>query len=97
MVENELLESFQSAYRTGHTTETALLRVHLDIMNAVDQKKGVFLVLFDLSSAFDTVDHYILLDFLRDHIGLDGSVLDLFIHICLIELSVFLPLESCQN
>ena len=71
-------ESFQSAYRAGHSTETALLRVHHDIVNAVDQKKGVFLVLLDLSAAFDTVDHDILLDFLRAHIGLDGSVLDLF-------------------
>ena len=75
VVENELLESFQS---TGHSTETALLRVHNDIVNTVDQKKGVFLVLFDLLAAFDTVDHDILLDFLRDHVGLDGSVLDLF-------------------
>ena len=78
MVENELLESFQSAYRAGHSTETALLRVHYDIVNAFDQKKSVFLVLLDLSAEFDTVDHDILLDFLRDHIGLDGSVLDLF-------------------
>ena len=77
MVENELLESFQSAHRAGHSTETALLRVHHDIVNAVDQKKGVFLVLLDLSAVFDTVDHDILLDFLRDYIGLDGSVLDL--------------------
>ena len=64
MVKNELLESFQSAYRAGNSTETALLRVHHDIVNAVDQKKGVFLVLLDLSAAFDTVDHDILLDFL---------------------------------
>ena len=78
MVENKLLESFQSAYRAGHSTETALLRVHNDIVNTVDQKKGVFLVLLDLSADFDTVDHDILLAFLRDHIGLDGFVLDLF-------------------
>ena len=78
MVETKFLESFQSAYRTGHSTETALLRVQHDVVNAVDQKKGVFFVLLDLSAAFDTVDHDILLDFLRDHIGLDGSVLGLF-------------------
>ena len=78
MTEHSLLEPFQSAYRAGHSTETALLRVHNDIVNAVNNKKGVFLVLLDLSAAFDTVDHDILLDFLRDHIGLDGSVLSLF-------------------
>ena len=65
MVENELLESFQSAFRAGHSTETALLRVHHDTVNAVDQKKGVFLLLLDLSPAFDIVNHDILLDFLE--------------------------------
>ena len=88
MVEIELLESFQSACRAGHSTETALLRVHHDIVNAVDQKKGVFLVLLDLSAEFDTVDHDILLDFLS-WIYLD--------HNCLVELCVFLSVESCQN
>ena len=78
MVGNDLLEPFQSAYRSGHSTETALLRVHNDIVNAVDQGKGVCLILLDLSAAFDTVDHDILLDFLKNHIGLDGSVLALF-------------------
>ena len=78
MVENELLKSFQSTYRAGHGTETALLRVHNDIVNTVDQKKGVFLVLLDLSTTLGTADHDIPLDFLRNHIGLDGSVLDLF-------------------
>ena len=77
MVENEVHKSFQSPYRAGHSTETALLRVHHDIVNAVDQKKGVFLVLLDLLAAFDTVGHDILLDFLGYHIGLEGSVLDL--------------------
>ena len=68
----------QSAYRAGHSTETALLRVHNDIVSAIDKGKGVFLTLLDLSAAFDTVDHEILLSFLKDHVGLDGPVLRLF-------------------
>ena len=68
----------QSAYRSGHSTETALLRVHSDIVSAIDKGRGVFLILLDLSAAFDTVDHMILLSFLKDYIGLDGPALKLF-------------------
>ncbi len=78
MKDNNLLDEMQSAYRSGHSTETALLRVHNDIVISVDQGKGVALILLDLSAAFDTVDHEILLNFLRDYVGLDGSVLKLF-------------------
>jgi hypothetical protein len=77
MTSNNMLDPMQSAYRAGHSTETALLRVHNDVLTAIDNGSGVFLVLLDLSAAFDTVDHEILLAFLRDHIGLDGSVLQL--------------------
>ena len=68
----------QSAYKSGHSTETALLRVHNDIMMAVDKKTHVFLVLLDLSAAFDTMDHEILLHFLKEHVGLSGSVFRMF-------------------
>ena len=78
MKDNNLLDQMQSAYRSGHSTETALLRVHNDIVISVDQGRGVALILLDLSAAFDTVDHTILLDFLRDFLGLDGPVLKLF-------------------
>jgi hypothetical protein len=67
----------QSAYRKGHSTETALLRVHNDVISAVDKGHGVCLILLDLSAAFDTVDHTILLTFLEDHIGLEGKTLDI--------------------
>ena len=52
---NNLLDKMQSAYKSGHSMETALLRVYNDIMMAVDKKKHVFLVLLDLSAAFDSV------------------------------------------
>ena len=46
----------QSAYRTGHSTETALLKVHHDIAGALDRKCMAALVLLDLSAAFDIID-----------------------------------------
>ena len=57
--ENGLLEPMQSAYRSGHSTETALLRVKTDLLHAIDHQEVVCLILLDLSSAFDTVDHCI--------------------------------------
>ena len=55
--ENKLLESNQSAYRKGHSTETALVRVQHDIENAIGGQQAALLVLLDLSAAFDTVFH----------------------------------------
>ncbi|XP_046575116.1 uncharacterized protein LOC124283131 [Haliotis rubra] len=65
---------FQSAYRKFHSTETALLRVINDIRRAVDHGNIAALVLLDLSSAFDTIDHN-LLDRLRHQYGIDGTAL----------------------
>ena len=58
---NNLREKFQSSYRACHSTETALMRVKNDIMRDMDNKNVVLLVLLDLSAAFDTVHHGILL------------------------------------
>ena len=71
--ENKLEEIFQSAYKVGHSTESALLRVHNDMPRALDDGKCVILVLLDLSAAFDTVDHGILLSLLSQCIGVQGS------------------------
>jgi len=74
---NNLQEPFQSAYRAHHSTETALVRVQNDILQALDENKGVVLVLLDLSAAFDTVDHSLLLETLSE-MGVRGSALGWF-------------------
>ena len=78
MKENDLLNNLQSTDRKAHSTETALLQVQNDIITSIDQKRGTFLILFDLSAAFDAVDQDLLLSFLENNIGLTGSVLSLF-------------------
>ena len=57
---NNLDAELQSAYRAKHSIETAPLKVVSDIRLAVDKTQGVFIVLQDLSAAFDTVQYDIL-------------------------------------
>ena len=56
-----LLPCRQSAYRAHHSTETAIIAVHDEMIKAVDNGDVCALVLLDLSAAFDTVDHQTLL------------------------------------
>jgi len=73
-----LLPSLQSGFRCGHSTETAVLRVLSDLLEAVDDLNITALALLDLSAAFDTVDHSILCKRLQLAFGLDGQVLEWF-------------------
>ena len=73
-----MFPELQSAYRQNHSTETALLKVKNDLLMAIDKGQVTLLVLLDLSSAFDTVEHEILLDRLRSTVGLRGKVLSWF-------------------
>ena len=59
--EFKLLPDFLSAYRRGHSTETAVLNVYSDLIGAISTEKFTLLSLLDLTAAFDTVDHKILL------------------------------------
>lgn len=68
--EHNVLEVFQSGFKTLHSTETALLRVFNDIFLATDSGDCVILVLLDLTAAFDTVDHEILaLEWFRSYLA----------------------------
>jgi hypothetical protein len=71
------LSPFQSAYRKFHSTETALLRITNDILLACERQKVTALVLLDLSAAFDTIDHSILISRLSTTFGITGSALNL--------------------
>ena len=77
---NDLHVPFQSAYRSCHSTESALMRVHNYIMISVDNGNCVMLalVLLDLSAAFDTVNHDLLLSRLEKRFGITGTVLNWF-------------------
>ena len=85
---NSLHECMQSAYRPNHSVETALLKVHNDIVCSLDKKQAVMLILLDLSAAFDTIDHQILLRRLHDDIGVRG--------VCLRWFSSYLQ-DRCQS
>lgn len=66
---NNLSDVLQSAYKRCHSTETALLKLKNDIVSTLDNNQTVVLVSLDLSAAFDTVDHSILLQRLTNLYG----------------------------
>ena len=74
--DNELLPEKQSAYRKFHSTETALLDMLSDVHKAADSGHVTLLALLDQSSAFDVIDHGILIDTLRHLFGFVGVVLE---------------------
>ncbi|XP_048578379.1 uncharacterized protein LOC125560618 [Nematostella vectensis] len=78
IVSNNLDVSLQSSYKKFHSTETALIKVLNDILCAIDGGNSVLMLLLDLSAAFDTVDHSILLSRLSLSYGLTGNVLAWF-------------------
>ncbi len=69
------LPACSSAYRPGHSTETALVKVHSDILCNMENQLVTLLVLIDLSAAFDTVDHATALNVLHSKFGISGSAL----------------------
>lgn len=75
---NSLFEDFQSGFRAHHSTETALVKVTNDLLSASDEGLLSVLVLLDLSAAFDTIDHHILLKRLEELLGITGTAINWF-------------------
>ncbi|GFR86104.1 reverse transcriptase-like protein [Elysia marginata] len=73
-----LKNRFQSAYRSNHSTETALIKVSNDLLRMADKKSICPLALLDLSAAFDTIDHKILFSRLHNMYGISGMALRWF-------------------
>ena len=84
------MHHFQSGFRKYDSTETALLKVQNDILLSMDRQEVCFLVLLDLSSAFDTIDHKTIIDALGSVVrkwvsanpGLKLNLLFQFMYFC---------------
>lgn len=59
---SNIFKKFESCFRKLHSTETAILRVKNDSLMAADSGACSVLLLLDLCAAFDTIDHFVLID-----------------------------------
>ncbi len=78
LVASNLLDDRQSAYRANHSVETAVVKVQNDLLLAMNNGKISLFVALDLSAAFDTVDHDVLLSRLNSRFGITGIALEWF-------------------
>ena len=78
MLVNNLHIHQQSGYKKNHSTETLLIRIVNDLLIASTESKATVVMLLDLSAAFDTVDHNVLLSILEKELGISGKALKWF-------------------
>ena len=74
---NGLLSPYQSAYRKGHSAESARIHVYSSFLKELDRGRSVFLILLDLSAAFDTISHSRLFEVLHNQFIICSKALDL--------------------
>ena len=75
---NDLSDIYQSAYKKQHSIETALVRGQNDLLTALDSGCSVILLMLDVSAAFDTIDHSIMLHRLSFRFGIKEKALKWF-------------------
>ena len=73
--EHHLLPDFQSDYRKGYSTETSLIKMTNDIFWSMERKEVTAVIVLDMSAAFDTIDHDLLLDILHKRFGMADTAL----------------------
>jgi len=97
---HSLLPARQSAYREYrpfYSTETAVLSVHNDVVRSIDNGQVSLLMLLDLSAAFDTVDHQILLSVLSDRFAVANNALACFTSYLTDRTQQFMYAGSCTS
>ena len=70
---NNILYGNQYGYRKKHSTEHAALKLVEDIINKLEKRFDTVAVFMDLSKAFDTIDHRILLKKLKKYNFTEGA------------------------
>ena len=77
-ITNKLLPDYQLAYRKNYSMETSLIKLISDISWAVERQQVTALTALDLSAAFNTVDHEILIEVLEHQFGITNLALSWF-------------------
>lgn len=96
LTSNNLFESFQSGFRSKHSTETALLKITNDLLLSSDSGHLNILILLDLTAAFDTINHSILLSRLESSLHITGTALS-WIHSYLTNRHQFISINNCTS
>ena len=75
---NKMIPDYQSAYCANYSCETALLKIKNDILWAMERQDITALIAIDLSVAFNTVDHNIIIEVLHRRFGVTDTALEWF-------------------
>ncbi|KAK5884206.1 hypothetical protein CesoFtcFv8_018051 [Champsocephalus esox] len=94
--DNNLYETFQSGFRSNHSTETALLKITNDLLLSSNAGNLNILILLDLSAAFDTINHSILLTRLETTFNITGTALSWFTSY-LSDRNQFIYINNCKS